>query len=71
MLTDICRHGRYSHSNIVDQPKFDWPNGARLAVNLECFSFGNGLGAQLCPGGTPDVFNHGWRDYGNRVGVDS
>jgi allantoinase len=73
MLTDLSHHGRYSHSNIVDRPIFDWPNGARLAVylavNLECFSFGNGLGAQLCAGGTPDVLNHGWRDYGNRVGV--
>ncbi|MFK7892521.1 MAG: polysaccharide deacetylase family protein [Granulosicoccus sp.] len=66
-------HARYAHSNIVDRPKFDWPGKARLAVylgvNLECFAFGSGLGAQLCPGGTPDVLNHGWRDYGNRVGV--
>jgi len=66
-------HGRYSHSNIVDRADFQWPNGARLAVylgvNLECFSFGTGLGAQLCPGGTPDVLNYAWRDYGNRVGV--
>lgn len=73
MLSESCHHARYSHSNIVDRPVFDWPNGARLAVyfgvNLECFSFGTGLGAQLCPGGTPDVLNHGWRDYGNRVGV--
>lgn len=73
MLTEITHHSRYAHSNIVDRPDFDWPNGARLAVylgiNLECFSFGAGLGAQLCPGGTPDILNHGWRDYGNRVGV--
>ncbi len=73
MLSDTLHHARYEHSNIIDRPEFDWPNGARLAVylgvNLECFSFGAGLGAQLCPGGTPDVLNHGWRDYGNRVGV--
>jgi len=72
-LSQIFHHARYAHSNIVDRASFDWPNGARLAVylgvNLECFSFGAGLGAQLCPGGTPDVLNHGWRDYGNRVGV--
>ncbi len=73
MLTDTLHHNRYPHSNICDRPDFSWPDGARLAVylgvNLECFSFGSGLGAQLCPGGTPDVLNHGWRDYGNRVGV--
>ena len=73
MLIQTNHHSRYAHSNIVDRPDFDWPDGARLAVyvgvNLECFSFGNGLGAQLCPSGTPDILNYGWRDYGNRVGV--
>lgn len=73
MLRNTIHHARYSHSNIIDRPDFHWPDNARLAVylgvNLECFSFGAGLGAQLCPGGTPDVLNHGWRDYGNRVGV--
>lgn len=73
MLSDTAHHGRYAHSNIVDRPDFDWPDGKRLAVylgvNLECFSFGTGQGAQLCPGGTPDVLNYAWRDYGNRVGV--
>ncbi|MFK7859357.1 MAG: polysaccharide deacetylase family protein [Granulosicoccus sp.] len=72
-LNKTTHHARYEHSNIIDRPDFDWPGSARLAiylgVNLECFSFGTGLGAQLCPGGTPDVLNHGWRDYGNRVGV--
>ena len=39
-------------------------------MNLECFSFGEGLGAELAPGGPqPDVLNYAWRDYGNRVGV--
>ena len=40
------------------------------ALNLEWFSFGEGLGAELAPGGPqPDVLNYAWRDYGNRVGV--
>ena len=73
MLTDTRHHSRYPHSNIVDRPDFNWPDNARLAiylgVNLECFSFGAGLGAQLCPSGTPDILNYSWRDYGNRVGV--
>ena len=41
-----------------------------FALNLEWFSFGEGLGAELAPGGPhPDVLNYAWRDYGNRVGV--
>jgi allantoinase len=67
-------HGRYPYSAIVDRPAYDWPNGKRLAVyialNLEHFAFGEGLGAELAPGGPqPDVLNFAWRDYGNRVGV--
>lgn len=67
-------HGRYPYSPIVARPVYDWPDGKRLAVyiglNLEWFSFGEGLGAELAPGGPqPDVLNYAWRDYGNRVGV--
>ncbi|MEL6521599.1 MAG: polysaccharide deacetylase family protein [Pseudomonadota bacterium] len=68
------QHGRYAYSAITDRPDFEWPDGKRLAlylgVNLECFAFGEGLGAELAPGGPqPDVLNYGWRDYGNRVGA--
>ena len=50
------------------------PAARRLAVyfalNLEHFSFGEGLGAELAPGGPqPDILNFAWRDYGNRVGA--
>lgn len=67
-------HNRYPFSALPDRPAFSWPDGRRLAVylgmNLECFAFGEGLGAELAPGGPqPDVLNHAWRDYGNRVGV--
>ncbi len=67
-------HGRYPYSPISRRPVYDWPHGKRLAVyiglNLEWFSFGEGLGAELAPGGPqPDVLNYAWRDYGNRVGV--
>ena len=53
---------------------YTWPAGRRLAVyfalNLEHFSYGEGLGAELAPGGPhPDILNYAWRDYGNRVGV--
>lgn len=68
------RHERYPYSSITERRDFDWPDGRRLAVylglNLECFSFGEGLGAELAPGGPqPDVLNYAWRDYGNRVGA--
>lgn len=67
-------HGRFPYSAITQRPVYDWPNGKRLAVylglNLEHFAFGQGLGAELAPGGPqPDVLNYAWRDYGNRVGV--
>ena len=67
-------HGRYAYSAITGRPGYAWPGGARLAVylglNIEDFAFGEGLGAELAPGGPqPDVMNFAWRDYGNRVGV--
>lgn len=66
-------HGRYDYSALPARPIYDWPGGKRLAVyfglNLETFSFGEGLGAKLVPAlGEPDVLNYAWRDYGNRVG---
>lgn len=70
----IKNNGRYEYSAIVSRPDFEWPQGKRLAayfaLNLEHFSFGEGLGASLAPGGPqPDVLNYSWRDYGNRVGA--
>lgn len=67
-------HGRYDYVPIAGRPVYDWPGGKRLAVyiglNLEHFAFGEGLGAELAPGGPqPDVLNYAWRDYGNRVGA--
>jgi peptidoglycan/xylan/chitin deacetylase (PgdA/CDA1 family) len=67
-------HGRYEYSPIVRRPAFEWPGGARLAVyvalNLEHYAFGEGLVEELVPGmPQPDVLNHAWREYGNRVGA--
>ncbi|SDP58590.1 Polysaccharide deacetylase [Klenkia soli] len=69
-----ARHGRYPWSPLPERPLYDWPGGRRLAVyvglNLEVFDFGDGLGAELAPGGgDPDVLNYSWRDWGNRVGA--
>ncbi|MBK1661692.1 polysaccharide deacetylase family protein [Paracraurococcus ruber] len=65
MRASSCGHGG---------ARYAWPGGAKLAVylgvNLEHFAFGEGLGAELAPGGPqPDVLNYAWRDYGNRVGA--
>jgi peptidoglycan/xylan/chitin deacetylase (PgdA/CDA1 family) len=70
----LRHHGRYRYSPIEDRPGYDWPGGKRLAfyvaVNIEHFSFGEGLGhSPTAPGPQPDVRNYGWRDYGLRVGI--
>ena len=72
-------HGRHGYHPWRGRPRWTWPGRARLAVylgvNLEHFAFGEGLGAELAPGAAsgagphPDVLNHAWRDYGNRVGA--
>jgi allantoinase len=70
----LSSHGRFDYSGIRGRPPLQWPNGERLAVyigfNIEHFAFGNGLGANIAPASAqPDVLNHSWREYGNRVGV--
>ncbi len=67
-------HGRFDYEPISRRPPGRWPNGAGLAVylgfNLEHFAFGEGLGANIGPASPPpDVLNHAWREYGNRVGA--
>lgn len=67
-------HNRYSYVPLRGRADYTWPNDRRLAVyfalNLEHFSYGEGLGAELAPGGPqPDILNFSWRDYGNRVGA--
>jgi len=70
----LKHHDRYDYSPLRGRPDYAWPDGKKLAIyvalNLEHFSFGEGLGAELAPGGPPpDVLNYAWRDYGNRVGA--
>ena len=67
-------HDRFDYRPITRRPDHVWPNGARLAVylgfNIEHFAFGDGLGANIGPASPqPDVLNHSWREYGNRVGA--
>jgi len=70
----LSRHDRYDYSPISERASFDWPHGKRLAfyiaLNIENFSFGGGLGhTPTNLGPQPDPRNFAWRDYGLRVGV--
>jgi allantoinase len=70
----VKHHNRYDYSPIVARPTFDWPGGKRLAfyiaLNVEHFSFGQGLGhTPTALGPPPDPRNFAWRDYGLRVGI--
>ena len=65
-------YGPFPYSPIIDRPRLEWPNGARVALwiipNVEYFSL------EEKPGGyanmnIPDVVMWSERDYGNRVGV--
>ena len=72
-MTPLATHARYVYSAISRRSDYAWPGGRRLAVyvaiNLEHFEFGRGMGAKLAPSAEPDVLNYAWRDYGNRVGA--
>ena len=66
-------HGRYDFSPITKRPDYSWPEGKRLAfyiaLNIEHFAFGTGLGIDPHNRGGPQTSrNFAWRDYGNRVG---
>ncbi len=70
----IKTHGRYEYSPITQRQNYDWPDGKRLAfyvaLNVEHFSFGEGLGhTPTSLGPPPDPRNFAWRDYGLRVGI--
>lgn len=68
---------RYDFEPIIYRKPVRFPKGERLAVllyvNIEHVPFGStALAHAVFPGTlqlSPDVLNHGWRDYGNRVGL--
>jgi allantoinase len=71
----MTEHGRFEYSPIAKRPKWELPNGARIAVwitpNIEHFHFEKPA-ISLTPMTAslrPDVLNYAWRDYGVRVGV--
>lgn len=70
-------YGPFPYSAINRRPKWNWPNGARLALwalpNLEWFSLKVPIAGHPWEKAneqkTPGVRQWGQRDYGNRVGV--
>ena len=67
-------HSRYDYIPIHKRLRYDWPQGARLAVtfcsNIEYFAFRAGLGVDPSGNSEPQSHrNYAWRDYGNRVGL--
>jgi hypothetical protein len=70
----LPEHRRYPFSAIDARPDYSWPGGKRLAfyvaVSVEQFAFGAGLGEDISTLGAPQTQrNFGWRDYGQRVGL--
>jgi allantoinase len=71
------QHPRYSFEPIIYRKPVSFPDKQRLAVliyvNIEHVPFGSTALAHAVYPGTlqfsPDILNHGWRDYGNRVGL--
>jgi peptidoglycan/xylan/chitin deacetylase (PgdA/CDA1 family) len=65
----------YTYSPIVEREPLAWPDGARIAfyvgLNLEHFEVGKPSTSlwESTSALVPDPLNHGWRDYGPRVGV--
>lgn len=65
----------FEYSPVTERPPLAWPGGARVAVylglNIEYFH-PDLPSTSIWPGTadlTPDALNHGWRDYGARVGI--
>lgn len=72
-MLKLPSHNRYEYSSIPNRPKYEWPGGKRLAfyiaLNIEHFAFGAGLGMDpFTRGGPQTTRNFAWRDYGNRIG---
>ena len=71
MLT-VPGHSRYAYSPIPKRPDYTWPGGKRLAfyiaLNIEHFAFGAGLGMDPVRSNQQTTRNFAWRDYGNRIG---
>jgi allantoinase len=77
MISKSTQSPRYDFEPFIHRKPVRFPKGERLAVliyvNIEHVPFGStALAHAIYPGTlqfSPDILNHGWRDYGNRVGL--
>jgi peptidoglycan/xylan/chitin deacetylase (PgdA/CDA1 family) len=77
MICKSTQSPRYDFEPIIYRKPLRFPQGQRLAVliyvNIEHVPFASTAPAHAIYPGTlqfsPDILNHGWRDYGNRVGL--
>ncbi len=71
-MLNLPGHSRYAFSPIVTRPDYCWPEGKRLAfyiaLNIEHFAFGTGLGMDPVHSGLQNARHYAWRDYGSRIG---
>ncbi|MFI6509138.1 polysaccharide deacetylase family protein [Streptosporangium sp. NPDC050855] len=74
-MTKSAENELFTYSPITERPPIGWPGGARVAVyiglNIEHFLIDR-PSTSIWPGTAdlvPDALNHGWRDYGPRVGI--
>ncbi|GAB2652191.1 polysaccharide deacetylase family protein [Kribbella swartbergensis] len=63
----------FDYTPITERPALTWPGGKRVAfyvgLNVEHFLPGEPSTSIWPIHLTPDPLNHGWRDYGARVGI--
>ena len=67
-------HGRYPYRPVTGPVPYRRRRGGGLAVhvaaNLEAYAFDAAVLDELVPvAGRPDLINHGWLDWGDRVGA--
>jgi len=63
----------FDYSPITERPRLTWPDGKKVAfyvgLNVETFLPGQPSTSIWPLDIDPDPLNHGWRDYGARVGI--
>jgi allantoinase len=72
VMLKLPGHTRYAYTPLPKRKDYTWPGGKRLAfyiaLNIEHFAFGTGIGMDPVRSGQQTTRNYSWRDYGNRIG---
>ena len=71
-MLKLPAHNRYAYSPIVERKDYSWPGGKRLAfyiaLNIEHFAFGAGIGMDPVRSGQQTTRNFAWRSGRSRNG---